>query len=175
VPGRPLHEGRARGPGRDVQHIGAIDGVKVLRKRAIKTGPRRCHDVEQERGLHLAGTGLCAPPSDRVKSIRLGISGLPHPSGQAGGKVRHMLARATGNLQCAAVWRQNLGQDLQNRFAIAFSRLTVIARVWAQKGVPGYLSLNNGGLDVLPPIFLKSMLYFTAIMQDGGSFHAAAF
>ena len=120
VPGAAAHQRGAGGPGRDVQHVGAENGVK---NRGVQPGlvgqPARCHHVEQQGRAHIGQTLPCQLRGQAAQRAGLRLGGLPGPMRQAGGKPGNMLAGARGNLQGAAAFGQHLAQHLQNRLLVA--------------------------------------------------------
>ena len=118
VAGGALHQPRAAGPGRDVQHVGAVDQVerRGAERRAF-AGPAVMQHVQSLWRPHVAGTCLLGPGGDRCEVGVVQVCGLPGPAGQGGCKVRGVLAGAAGNLQRGAGrWQQ--GQQLRQDGAL---------------------------------------------------------
>ena len=130
VAGGAAHQCHAAFPGRNVDHVGAVNQVKRRGEGLALAGPLRLGHVQPQRRQYLLRTAVRAPSGDRREQIVLPVGGLPAPAGQGGTKVRCVLPCATGNLQGVATGGE---QRLQRREDGALLRSA--AGLWAHGGV----------------------------------------
>jgi hypothetical protein len=116
MPRGALHQGGACGPWRDVQHVGAVDGVELFffpfcsssfSKRGTLRWPLRRHHIEEERWAEIGECGFCDAGCEGGERAGVCVGGLPGPLGHGGGESGGVLACAGGDFQYRAAFAEH--------------------------------------------------------------------
>ena len=87
-----LEDGDGRGPGRDVDHIDAYDGL------GRPHGPTRIPDIKRDREAQIHKPGVGDIGGYAAARVLIGIGGLPGQVRQRGGEGAGVIARTGGDL-----------------------------------------------------------------------------